>query len=422
MGKRILVADDSLTIQQAFAMVMEGSGYSLTFAKSVDEALAAAKKDGRPDLVLADVGLGNGSGYDLCAELKADAVMRDAPVFILASTQSPYDEARGRKVGADGYMAKPFESQALLDAVASALSGPARRPVAVDASAMPDFTDANDNTARFSAGEVPAEDDDTYGEITIERGPAPTPPAPAWSSKPATRPTGVRPIPAAAPTPPPAQPRPSLIPGARPSASMPVARPAGAPQPAPTAPAAARPQVARTMMGFPSVKPPVAGRAPVPAVPVPPRATPAPAAAAPVRSPMVPTPSAPAGPVPGKAPPIATPAVPTVTRPVGPRLPQSVPTAAAPSAAPVARRPSTPVPSSVPIAQPLAPAPSAAMAAAVSSAVDQKVAALAARGPEYEAIAKLSREIIEQVVWEVVPELAEVIIRREIDRLASAKK
>lgn len=50
------------------------------------------------------------------------------------------------------------------------------------------------------------------------------------------------------------------------------------------------------------------------------------------------------------------------------------------------------------------------------------MAAQAARGPEYEAIAKLSREIIEQVVWEVVPELAETIIRQEIDRLASAKK
>jgi hypothetical protein len=66
-----------------------------------------------------------------------------------------------------------------------------------------------------------------------------------------------------------------------------------------------------------------------------------------------------------------------------------------------------------------APAP---MAAAVSSAVAQKVAAIAARGPEYEAIAKLSREIIEQVVWEVVPELAELIIRQEVDRLASAKR
>jgi hypothetical protein len=54
--------------------------------------------------------------------------------------------------------------------------------------------------------------------------------------------------------------------------------------------------------------------------------------------------------------------------------------------------------------------------------VEHKIAAIAARGPEYEAIAKLSREIIEQVVWEVVPELAETIIRQEIDRLASAKK
>jgi hypothetical protein len=56
------------------------------------------------------------------------------------------------------------------------------------------------------------------------------------------------------------------------------------------------------------------------------------------------------------------------------------------------------------------------------SLVEQKLAAVAGRGPEYEVIAKLSREIIEQVVWEVVPELAEAIIRQEVDRLASAKK
>jgi hypothetical protein len=60
--------------------------------------------------------------------------------------------------------------------------------------------------------------------------------------------------------------------------------------------------------------------------------------------------------------------------------------------------------------------------AAVSHVVAQKMSALAARGPEYEAIAKLSREIIEQVVWEVVPELAEAIIRQEVDRLAASKR
>ena len=48
--------------------------------------------------------------------------------------------------------------------------------------------------------------------------------------------------------------------------------------------------------------------------------------------------------------------------------------------------------------------------------VDQKIAQISARGPEYEAIAKLSREIIERIVWEVVPELAEVIVREELQK------
>jgi hypothetical protein len=87
-------------------------------------------------------------------------------------------------------------------------------------------------------------------------------------------------------------------------------------------------------------------------------------------------------------------------------------------AQPVTRRVATPMPSSVPASA----RPAAALSAVVSSVIDQKMEALAARGPEYEAIAKLSREIIEQVVWEVVPELAEVIIRQEVDRLASARK
>ena len=68
------------------------------------------------------------------------------------------------------------------------------------------------------------------------------------------------------------------------------------------------------------------------------------------------------------------------------------------------------------------PPPVAAAVAAVTDKIEQKVAAIAERGPEYEAIAKLSREIIEQVVWEVVPELAETIVRQAVDRLASAKK
>jgi hypothetical protein len=75
-------------------------------------------------------------------------------------------------------------------------------------------------------------------------------------------------------------------------------------------------------------------------------------------------------------------------------------------------------------ARPLqAPSPAAQQAQhTIDQKLDQKLAAISAKGPEYEAIAKLSREIIEQVVWEVVPELAEVIIREHVERLAQTRK
>jgi len=460
MGKRILVADDSLTIQQAFAMVMDGSGYSLSFAKSVEEAVAAAKGDGRPDLVVSDAVLGSGSGYDLCARIKAQPALRNVPVFILASNQSPYDEVRGREVGADGHLAKPFESQALLDAVASALLPPSR-PISLGV--LPELpADMSDNTTR---SELPVDYDDSYGEIVIERAPAP-PPAPAWTAKPAARPSGSMPVvgagqaPAAQPSP-----RPSLIPGARPSASMPVARPATTPQPATAPPPVVpRPTISRTMMGFPSVKqapppsravtqtpppppskavtltPPPPART-VPRTPPPPARTvpptpPPPAAVQPpplVRrfTPPTPTMAVPPHPVAAPSPPLPTalrpplpppvwPMPPAAPRPVVPRLSPPPPTAAAPVVAPtpaepITRKVRTPAPPTVVPGVP-------PIAAAVASVVDQKVSSLAARGPEYEAIAKLSREIIEEVVWEVVPELAEAIIRQEVDRLASPKK
>ena len=81
--------------------------------------------------------------------------------------------------------------------------------------------------------------------------------------------------------------------------------------------------------------------------------------------------------------------------------------------APVPHIPAAPPVPVAPYAPAAPPAPSPA-AAAVSATVDQKLAAFAAKGPEYEAIAKLSREIIEQIVWEVVPELAEAIIREQV--------
>jgi CheY-like chemotaxis protein len=96
---------------------------SLVPARSLDDAVAAARQ-GRPDLVIADANLGGRTGYELCTAIKSDAGLRGVPVYILASSHSPYDDGKGRGAGVDGHMTKPFESQALIDKVLEILARP----------------------------------------------------------------------------------------------------------------------------------------------------------------------------------------------------------------------------------------------------------------------------------------------------------
>jgi hypothetical protein len=66
-------------------------------------------------------------------------------------------------------------------------------------------------------------------------------------------------------------------------------------------------------------------------------------------------------------------------------------------------------------------APPPAISAAVAAVAERAQEEISTRGPEYDAIAKLSREVIERIAWEVVPELAEVIIREQLDRLVKER-
>ena len=124
MGKRILIADDSVTIQKAFAMTLGSEDFALTTARSADEGLTLARQT-RPDLVIADAAMPGRSGYELCAALKADAALRAIPVYILSSAQRPYDEAKGQQVGADGTLIKPWDSTALIEKLKDAAGRPA---------------------------------------------------------------------------------------------------------------------------------------------------------------------------------------------------------------------------------------------------------------------------------------------------------
>jgi CheY-like chemotaxis protein len=406
MAKRILIADDSVTIQKAFAMTFAGADdVTVSGARSADEGLALAQRT-HPDLIIADGVMPGRSGYDLCASVKADPALRAVPVLILASSQQPYDDARGQKAGADGQLTKPWETNAMMEKVRDVLrGGRVGAPAGVTATAPPAAPAPGRSAASLPTAAI---DDDEYGEIsidtgresipTIPRAPAAAPPAaaapssggrissPSMPAVPAA-PAAAHPHPAA---PPPASTtspgmRPSLIPGMRPGA-MPPARPgstapvrplAGAPLPTTAPPRPAAQPVGRTLMGVPAANIPIPGvmRPSMPSMPAIPSHAPPPAA---------PPPRQPTGP-----------AAPLETRP---RLATPPPRQrlVTPPPAPPARMPT-------PVAQ-----------ATISASVEQKLAALSAKGPEYEAIAKLSREIIEQVVWEVVPELAEAIIREHV--------
>jgi CheY-like chemotaxis protein len=379
MVKRILIADDSVTIQKALAMTFLGTeDLMLTGVRSADEGLTVAQK-ARPDLIIADGVMPGRSGYDLCAQIRSDPALRGVPVYILASGQQPYDEARGLKAGVDGHLLKPWDTNAFLEKVRDALSKGATAGVQVarTPASSPEPSPVAPGGRSTSASLPASAMEDDYGEISIDggrdAGPITPPPVPVLAGPP---PTSAPPRSTATSMPAIGLPgglgmRPSLIPGMRPGA-FPPARPGTVPvRPvsgsggfAPSAPPRpSMPPVGRTMIGLPAANAPIAGamRPAVPSVP-----------------PLMPL-----------APPRA---------PTGPLSPLAAPAATAPAFAPRARE-MTPTPPPT-----------------VISAVDQRLAAIAARGPEYEAIAKLSREIIERIVWEVVPDLAEAILRERIDK------
>ncbi len=297
MPVTILVADDSATMRSILEMTFAGEDARVV---TVDGGAAALEKalDLRPDVVLADLSM-EMDGYEVARAIKSG--LPGTSVVVMASQQTPYDEAKGRDAGVDDHIVKPFDTQGVIDRITRLATGPRTAATGTISGVAPTHPYRDASSA----------------------GPLPAPPVPAAFAAPQ-------------PFSPPAPPAP---------------------------PAAPRGGVPRTTVAF--------GSAPiVPPVP----------------------PAAPRPPIPG-----------TITTPAS--SPESV-------AAPL---PAAPAPASV--------APSAAKspaAAAVSAAMSDKLSELGLTPQQAEAVLALSREVVERVVWEVVPELAETIIREEIKRLTTA--
>ena len=354
-GERILVVDDTPRNSKLLADLLAAQGFQVAIAASGPEALECLRKD-RFDLVLLDVVMPGMSGYEVCQAIKADATTQHIPVLLLAGSFEALDENRARSVGADGHIVKPFESEALVQKIHSLLGTTPSQPQSMKSAAPV--------AGPHSVRELPR--------------PGPIPSAPPSSG---FRPAVVGPAPARGTIPP---------------------TPIGSP-------AAFRPGAPPANVGF-AVRPgsPAPGTNAQPTWPGVP-ATPAPRV--PASRPGIPAgysrPAAIGGPStqPGQLP--RTPmggTPPWANYSSGQSGIRSGVAAAQPMPAPAFARTPAPQPRAFP--SPAGPQPGFG-----PGTKDGGEAALRS------ALASASREVIERIAWEVVPQLAETIVREHLDKL-----
>jgi CheY-like chemotaxis protein len=119
---RLLLADDSVTIQRVIELTFSGENVQVIAVGDGEQAIARIQSD-RPDIVLADIGMPKRSGYDVAAFVKSHADLKHIPVLLLAGAFEPVDNAKAEQVGCDGVLVKPFEPQAVIARVRELLDG-----------------------------------------------------------------------------------------------------------------------------------------------------------------------------------------------------------------------------------------------------------------------------------------------------------
>jgi twitching motility two-component system response regulator PilG len=113
---KVLVVDDSNTIRRSAEIFLKQGGHEVLLADDGFDALAKIN-DYQPDLVFCDILMPRLDGYQTCAIIKRNARFANIPVVMLSSKDGVFDKARGRMVGSQDYLTKPFTKDQLLQAV-----------------------------------------------------------------------------------------------------------------------------------------------------------------------------------------------------------------------------------------------------------------------------------------------------------------
>jgi len=113
---KVMVIDDSKTIRRTAEIFLKGADCEVILAEDGFDALAKITNE-RPDIIFVDIMMPKLDGYQTCALIKRNTRYQSIPVIMLSSKDGLFDRARGRMVGSDQYLTKPFTKETLLDAV-----------------------------------------------------------------------------------------------------------------------------------------------------------------------------------------------------------------------------------------------------------------------------------------------------------------
>jgi len=115
-GTKVLVIDDSNTIRRSAEIFLRQGGHDVVLAEDGFDALAKVN-DHAPQVIFCDILMPRLDGYQTCAIIKRNPKFAHVPVIMLSSKDGLFDKARGRMVGSEEYLTKPFTKEQLLRAV-----------------------------------------------------------------------------------------------------------------------------------------------------------------------------------------------------------------------------------------------------------------------------------------------------------------
>ena len=208
MRRKLLLADDSVTIQRVVELTFSGEDIDVVTVSDGEQAIARIAAD-PPDIVLADIAMPKKNGYEVAAFIKEHPTLSRVPVLLLAGAFEPVDEERARKVKSDGVLVKPFETHEVITRVRELIDGERTQHRSVPPPPVPEQPVHQQQPAQRPPEKQPPAARPAADVPPVVAAPPPAPPVveappPRFADVPAPAPAAASP-PASASTPPPAK-------------------------------------------------------------------------------------------------------------------------------------------------------------------------------------------------------------------------